>query len=220
MRAVWNNIGDADLGTAAVREAATCPQCNGAVYRPDVVLFGQPVSNKFMSLSHKDLKEADLLIVMGTSLTVYPFAGLVNQVSATVPRLLINREVRGPWKVMLDSQSPGEESSFRDAAFLGDCDEGVEQLCREMGWHDELMGLATCMEKEIRRKERSAKEKTKGTVPAAVTLQARHDQLEWRELVVERGINRDGIALQHHTPFEAWARGPGDSFKWALGGRT
>ena len=38
-------------------------------------------------------KECDLLLVMGTSLSVYPFASLVSQVSDLCPRVLFNREV-------------------------------------------------------------------------------------------------------------------------------
>ncbi len=45
----------------------------------------------------QDLRGCDLLIVMGTSLKVYPFASLVNDVPATTPRLLINRDEVGPF---------------------------------------------------------------------------------------------------------------------------
>ena len=42
-----------------------------------------------------DFKKTDLLIVMGTSLSVQPFAGLIKQVSSTCPRILINMECVG-----------------------------------------------------------------------------------------------------------------------------
>ena len=31
--------------------------------------------------------------------------------------------------------------NWRDVAFLGDCDDGVQALCRELGWQDELEAL-------------------------------------------------------------------------------
>ncbi len=43
----------------------------------------------------QDMGQCDLLIIMGTSLAVQPFASLVDHVSETTPRLLINREKCG-----------------------------------------------------------------------------------------------------------------------------
>ena len=42
-----------------------------------------------------DFADCDLLIVLGTSLTVQPFASLVEQVGKDVPRLFINRTKPG-----------------------------------------------------------------------------------------------------------------------------
>ena len=44
-----------------------------------------------------DFPRADLLIVMGTSLEVEPFASIVDAAKPETPRLLINREAVGPW---------------------------------------------------------------------------------------------------------------------------
>lgn len=66
---------------------------------------------------------------MGTSLNVYPVAGLVKQVKPLVPRLLINRERVGHWR---DSGTPGE--NYRDVCWEGDCDEGAEELRKLLGW--------------------------------------------------------------------------------------
>ena len=43
----------------------------------------------------QDCAESELLIVMGTSLAVQPFAGLAGRVGNNCPRLLINREKVG-----------------------------------------------------------------------------------------------------------------------------
>lgn len=53
---------------------ATCP-CGGLV-KPDVVLFGEPLPPAFDE-AWRELAQADLLFVLGTSLTVWPVAGLV-----------------------------------------------------------------------------------------------------------------------------------------------
>ena len=53
-----------------------CEQCGGIV-RPDVVLYGEGLMQKDMILAAQLIADADLLIVGGTSLTVYPAAGLI-----------------------------------------------------------------------------------------------------------------------------------------------
>eukprot|EP01147_Barroeca_monosierra_P009494 gene9494-1735_t len=67
-----------------------CVQCEGIV-KPDIVFFGENLPAKFNKLFRKDLQTADALIVLGTSLTVHPFASLIRYARDDVPRLLINR---------------------------------------------------------------------------------------------------------------------------------
>lgn len=47
----------------------TCTSCNGIV-KPDIVFFGENLPERFHVLPHRDFKQCDLLIIMGTSLTV------------------------------------------------------------------------------------------------------------------------------------------------------
>src|ERR1700733_10156348 len=70
---------------------------------------------------------ADLLIVIGTSLTVHPFASLAGMVQKSCPRVLINIERVGNF---------GHKAS--DVVLLGKCDEIVRDLCAELGWGEEL----------------------------------------------------------------------------------
>lgn len=49
----------------------TCTKCKGYV-KPDIVFFGEGLPDRFDKLLKKDVGKADLLIVMGTSLTVAP----------------------------------------------------------------------------------------------------------------------------------------------------
>lgn len=53
-----------------------CTECNGLI-KPDVVLYGEPLNQVIMDNAEKAIAEADTLIIGGTSLTVYPAAGLI-----------------------------------------------------------------------------------------------------------------------------------------------
>lgn len=66
----------------------SCTECNSIV-KPDIVFFGENLPEKFYVLPHQDFKQCDLLIIMGTSLTVQPFASLVDYTSDHVRDILI-----------------------------------------------------------------------------------------------------------------------------------
>lgn len=54
------------------------PKCScGGIIKPDVVLYEEPLNNEIVANSIKAISEADLLIVVGTSLTVYPAASYI-----------------------------------------------------------------------------------------------------------------------------------------------
>ena len=55
------------------------PTCDcGGVVKPDVVLYEEPLDNKVLNGACEEVDRADTLIVGGSSLTVYPVAGLVD----------------------------------------------------------------------------------------------------------------------------------------------
>jgi NAD-dependent deacetylase len=54
-----------------------CPDCNGIV-KPDVVLYEESLDDEVVSSAVNAISNADTLIIGGTSLVVYPAAGLVN----------------------------------------------------------------------------------------------------------------------------------------------
>ena len=56
----------------------TCSECNSLV-KPDIVFFGESLPDRFHDLAQRDFGRCDLLIVMGTSLTVQPFASLIDR---------------------------------------------------------------------------------------------------------------------------------------------
>lgn len=118
-----------DLMKKAVENAEVphciVPQCNGLV-KPDIVFFGEKLPEAFFRNEHVPAM-ADLIIVMGTSLSVQPFASLPQFASEGVPRVLINKELVGDFGCRAD-----------DVVVLEDCDEGVRKLADALGWRDEL----------------------------------------------------------------------------------
>lgn len=55
------------------------PQCGcGGIIRPDVVLYGEFLDESLLACAISHIRKADLLIVGGTSLVVYPAAGLLS----------------------------------------------------------------------------------------------------------------------------------------------
>ena len=66
---------DADL----MNHGKGVPRCGcGGVIRPDIVLYEEALDNDVMMRAIQYIRNADVLIVGGTSLKVYPAAGLIN----------------------------------------------------------------------------------------------------------------------------------------------
>ncbi|KAF3686792.1 NAD-dependent protein deacetylase sirtuin-3, mitochondrial [Channa argus] len=114
-----------------------CPSCMGVV-KPDIVFFGEELPHHFLKYV-TDFPLADLLIIMGTSLEVEPFASLAGAVRNSVPRLLINRDLVGPfaWRRLP-----------KDVVQLGDVVSGVEALVDALGWNQELEALMAASAKK------------------------------------------------------------------------
>ena len=75
-----------------VRDAKGIPLCDcGGVIKPDVVLYEEPLDENVMAGAIAAIRKADLLIVGGTSLTVYPAAGLLHYYRGQ-RLVLINRD--------------------------------------------------------------------------------------------------------------------------------
>jgi NAD-dependent deacetylase len=58
------------------RGVPRCTRCSGIV-KPDVVLYEEPLDMSVMSAAVEAIEQADMLIIGGTSLVVYPAAGLI-----------------------------------------------------------------------------------------------------------------------------------------------
>ncbi len=69
-----------------------CPDCEGLI-KPNVVLFSEPLPANVFEEAKQELLESDLLIVIGTSLSVFPAAALPSLVSFNnTPVIIINEE--------------------------------------------------------------------------------------------------------------------------------
>ena len=113
----------------------------GGLVKPDIVFFGENLPKSFVECVKNDFPKCDLLIVMGTSLKVQPFASLINKVGKNVPRLLINKEVVGRNGIEFRIGGFNFKKNFKDVLCLNECDEGVKQLAKQLDWLEQLEKL-------------------------------------------------------------------------------
>ena len=67
------------------------PRCEcGGIIKPDVVLYEEPLNNFVLNSAVNYISNADTLIIGGTSLVVYPAAGLINYFNGS-KLVLINK---------------------------------------------------------------------------------------------------------------------------------
>lgn len=66
-------------GVNYIAESAGVPRCEcGGVIKPDVVLYEEPLDEDVVNSAVECIKNADTMIIAGTSLTVYPAASFVS----------------------------------------------------------------------------------------------------------------------------------------------
>lgn len=64
----------------------------GGILRPDIVLYGEGLDPVAISKSVDAVSKADLIVIVGTSMRVYPFAGLIDYRSQNADVLAVNEE--------------------------------------------------------------------------------------------------------------------------------
>lgn len=78
-----------DWGYRSLELGDTCE--HGAQLRPHIVWFGEPVPA--MEAAIAITRSADILLVVGTSLMVYPAASLIHEAPESARRILVNPEI-------------------------------------------------------------------------------------------------------------------------------
>merc|ERR1719295_542669 len=111
------------------------------IMKPDIVFFGEGLGDEFHKSVAIDKHEADLLIMIGSSLKVRPVALIPSSVSPEVPQILINREP-------LNHLTP-------DVELLGDCDGIINQICLKLGqgWEEPVHGAELAETQELLQEE-------------------------------------------------------------------
>jgi NAD-dependent deacetylase len=87
---------------------------DGKQLRPNIVWFEEPVP--MIEHAIDVVRDADIFVVVGTSLVVYPAAGLINYASAAIPKFIIDKRI--PYNLSLQNITPIEKTAS----------EGVEEL--------------------------------------------------------------------------------------------
>ncbi|KAJ8298617.1 hypothetical protein KUTeg_022677 [Tegillarca granosa] len=98
--------------------------CPGIV-KPDIVFFGEDLPRRFYYYL-KDMINTDLVIIMGTSLEVQPFAGIVDTVKWNIPRVLFNMH-----------------ANVKSEFLPSDMIESLEKFTDMLSWKNEMVELIT-----------------------------------------------------------------------------
>lgn len=110
-------------GSIDLRERATpptCPECGSERVKPSVVLFGDMLG-PVLAEAEREIRDADLLLCLGSSLAVFPVAGLVPLARRSGAKVVIlNRETTG-----MDDEA--------DAVLRGELSELVQELAAPLG---------------------------------------------------------------------------------------
>uniref|UniRef100_A0AAQ6INW2 NAD-dependent protein deacetylase n=1 Tax=Anabas testudineus TaxID=64144 RepID=A0AAQ6INW2_ANATE len=152
-----------------------CDKCSSLV-KPDIVFFGENLPVRFFTSMKSDFPNCDLLIIMGTSLQVQPFASLVSRVSKSCPRLLINMEKAGQADPLFGLLGIGggmdfdSDKAYRDVAHISTCDDGCLALADLLGWKVELEELVK--KEHARIDSQGTKEKASDSKGAAAKTSA------------------------------------------------
>ncbi|XP_046333319.2 NAD-dependent protein deacetylase sirtuin-2-like [Haliotis rufescens] len=157
-------------------ETPTCDAegCAGLV-KPDIVFFGEKLPDRFFSCVKEDFGKCDLLIILGTSLSVQPFASLTGRVPTKTPRLYINLDKGNtdvdPFMMLLmgggSTLNFDEEGNYRDVFKKATCDEGCYSLSELVGWGKDLRKTVESEHKRLDAEIATDKQKTNPTKGAS-----------------------------------------------------
>lgn len=133
---VRNNIRDIygkDKTAPKKSSHVLCGKCKKPGMKPATVLYGRSLPNVFEKCLVEDKDDIDLLIVMGSSLTVSPANFVVQAVRPDCVRVIINKEIVGEnLGICYDS------SSERDIFIEGSCDSSCMSLLCALDWMNNI----------------------------------------------------------------------------------
>jgi len=112
-----------------------CESCGAATVKPSIVLFRSRLPEVFFENVPNDVKDIDLLLILGTSLAVAPANSLVMRIPRSSMRVLMNREPVG-WHLGLDY-----DSNDRDYFAQGNCENLALDFMESLGWLEDLKPL-------------------------------------------------------------------------------
>ena len=122
--------GRVDLETVVeLLEAGTgAPECAACVspLKPDVVLFGELLPDEAMAEAQALAAEADLMVCIGSSLTVYPVAGLPGLTRAGGGKLALVTEGETPYDGDAEVKLDGDVVGELEAVLAALCDGGAQ----------------------------------------------------------------------------------------------
>jgi len=100
-------------------------RCGGAI-KPPIVFFGEDLPYDFF-VKRLTVETADLVLIMGTSLSVAPFNRLVSSANKNADLILINRD---------NTKNKGFDftKGKRKLFLRGDCDQIILKLVTDLGW--------------------------------------------------------------------------------------
>ena len=109
-------------------EVYYCPKCKGPC-KPKIVFYGESLPLRFFE-SLQDIKDIDLVIIMGTSLKVFPFAGIPELVGQNKGIIVFNKEKVGNYRY----NEIGENDYFIE----GKIDENILKFLKDVKLYDEF----------------------------------------------------------------------------------
>lgn len=112
-----------------------CEKC-GSPVKSNVVFYGESLSEEFFEKSY-EVPNADLIFIAGTSLEVAPFNQLAyGHTNKNSFRVVINKLRVG--KKYIPRGLDYEDINSKDIMLIGECDEVVKGIIRDLGWEKEF----------------------------------------------------------------------------------
>ena len=109
-------------------EVYYCPKCKGPC-KPKIVFYGEQLPKRFYECLD-DIEDIDLIIIMGTSLKVYPFAAIPESAKAEAKKVVFNMEKVGYYQY---------DKITNSSLFIkGKTDENILKFLKDVKLYDEF----------------------------------------------------------------------------------